>query len=293
MTASRDTAGLLLAFVGMVLFAGTLPATRLAVEGFDPLFLTALRISIAAATASAALMAMRRPIPTRNQVIACLKAGLFTVALFPLFAALAMMTVPASHGGVVLGISPLATAVAAALLAKERPSLGFWFAGVIGAALVVVFMVRHSSLAEASLGDLFLLATVVIGSLGYTLSGKAAALMPGWEVISWSVVMYAPLALVGTVLLWPHDIGAVAAPQWGGLLYVALVSQYLSFFVYNVAMVRAGVARAGQMLLLQPFIIVAMAWPVNGEPIELETLLFAAAVVGVVVIGQRMRVTRG
>lgn len=293
MTGPRDTTGLLLAFFGMVLFAGTLPATRLAVQGFDPLFLTAARITIAGVAASAALIAMRRRIPSREKLVACFISGLFTVALFPLFAALAMMTVPAAHGGVVIGILPLATAVAAAVLAKERPSPGFWITGIIGSVLVVVFMIRDTDLNDTHWGDLFLLATVVIGAIGYTLSGKASALMPGWEVISWSVVMYAPLALLGTILLWPANIAAVPAPQWGALLYVALVSQYLSFFVYNVAMRRIGVARAGQMLLLQPFTVVALAWPVNGEPIALKTLLFAVAVVGVVMIGQRMRVTRG
>jgi drug/metabolite transporter (DMT)-like permease len=293
MTSPRNTTGLLLAFFGMVLFAGTLPATRLAVQGFDPLFLTAMRITIAGAAAALALIVMRRRIPSREKLIACFVAGLFTVALFPLCAALAMMSVPAAHGGVVMGILPLATAIAAALLAKERPSFGFWITGVIGSALVVAFMIRDTGVSDAHWGDLFLLATVVFGGIGYTLSGKATALMPGWEVISWSVVMYAPLTLIATILLWPANIAAVPAPQWGALFYVALVSQYLSFFVYNVAMLRIGVARAGQMLLLQPFTVVALAWPVNGEPIALKTLAFAAAVVVVVMIGQRMRVTRG
>ncbi|MBN9048684.1 MAG: DMT family transporter [Rhizobiales bacterium] len=293
MTGPRDTTGLLLAFFGMVLFAGTLPATRLAVQGFDPLFLTAMRITIAGIAASLALIVARRGIPSRNKLIACFIAGLFTVALFPLCAALAMMSVPAAHGGVVMGILPLATAVAAAALAKERPSLGFWITGVIGSALVVMFMIRDTGVSDAHWGDLFLLATVVFGGIGYTLSGKATALMPGWEVISWSVVMYAPLTLIAVILLWPANIASVPAPQWSALLYVALVSQYLSFFVYNAAMLRIGVARAGQMLLLQPFTVVALAWPVNGEPIELKTLLFAAAVVVIVMIGQRMRVTRG
>jgi len=293
MTSPRNTTGLLLAFFGMVLFAGTLPATRLAVQGFDPLFLTAMRITIAGAAAALALIGMRRRIPSREKLIACFVAGLFTVALFPLCAALAMMSVPAAHGGVVMGILPLATAIAAALLAKERPSFGFWITGVIGSALVVAFMIRDTGVSDAHWGDLFLLATVVFGGIGYTLSGKATALMPGWEVISWSVVMYAPLTLIATILLWPANIAAVPAPQWGALFYVALVSQYLSFFVYNVAMLRIGVARAGQMLLLQPFTVVALAWPVNGEPIALKTLAFAAAVVVVVMIGQRMRVSRG
>ena len=53
-----------------------------------------------------------------------------------------------------------------------------------------------------------------------------------------------------------------------------------------------GIARVGQMMLLQPFIIVALAWPVNDEPMSLETLAFAAAVVATVLIGQRTRVGR-
>ena len=48
----------------------------------------------------------------------------------------------------------------------------------------------------------------------------------------------------------------------------------------------------GQIMLLQPFMIVALALPVNGEPIDIETILFAAAVVTTVLIGQRMRVER-
>jgi len=51
-----------------------------------------------------------------------------------------------------------------------------------------------------------------------------------------------------------------------------------------------GIARAGQVMLLQPFVIVALAWVVNGEPITLETIAFAAAVVVTVLIGQRARV---
>ena len=85
--------------------------------------------------------------------------------------------------------------------------------------------------------------------------------MPGWEVISWQVVIF-------------------------------LLSQYTAFFVFNAALAIGGIARVGQVMLLQPFVIVALALPVNGEPINIETILFAAAVVATVLIGQRMRVAR-
>jgi drug/metabolite transporter (DMT)-like permease len=116
--------------------------------------------------------------------------------------------------------------------------------------------------------------------------------MPGWEVISWQVVCLLPLAVLGTLALWPADIAAVSVSSWMGLGYIGLVSQYTGFFVFNAAMAMIGIARVGQIMLLQPFMIVALAWPVNGEPIDLETLGFAAAVVMTVVIGQRTRVAR-
>jgi drug/metabolite transporter (DMT)-like permease len=111
-------------------------------------------------------------------------------------------------------------------------------------------------------------------------------------VISWQVAMFLPLTLPLTVLLWPHNLALAPISAWAGLAYVATVSMYLGFFVFNAALAMAGVARASQVMLLQPFIIVALSIPVNGERFDPETLVFAGAVVAVVLIGQQMRVKR-
>jgi drug/metabolite transporter (DMT)-like permease len=256
------------------------------------LFLTAARATIAGIAGAAVLLGTGRPIPPRQKLFELFGAGCCTIFAFPLFIALAMMTVPAAHGGVVFGILPLATAAAAAILAHERPSAGFWIASIAGAGLVLAFIVRRSGFEAVSAGDVFLLGAVAAGACGYTLSGKLTAKMPGWEVISWGVVIFLPLAAVITIALWPANFSNTPASAFAGLAYVGLISQYLSFFVFNAAMAMAGVARVGQVLLLQPFVIVALAWPVNGERIEFETLLFAAAVVATVLIGQRMRIKR-
>ena len=292
MTTSGKKLGLLLGFLGMCLFAGTLPATRLAVFGFDPWFLTVARAALAGSAGLIVLLVMRRRVPPRSLWLEMVVAALCTVVGFPLFAALAMMTVPAAHGGVVLGILPLATAAAAAVFAHERPSLGFWLASAIGAIIVLTFMLRRSGGETFSASDLFLLGTVASGALGYTFSGRLAARMPGWEVISWQVVIFLPLATLATFALWPANIASVSISSWAGLGYVGFVSQYTAFFVFNAALAIGGIARVGQVMLLQPFAIVALALPVNGEPINVETILFAAAVVATVLIGQRMRVVR-
>jgi drug/metabolite transporter (DMT)-like permease len=288
----HERLGLLLGFFGMCLFAGTLPATRLAVYGFNPIFLTAARAVLAGSAGLIVLLVVRRRVPPRSLWFEMFVAAICTVVGFPLFAALAMMTVPAAHGGVVLGILPLATAAAAAVFAHERPSTGFWLASAIGALLVLTFMLRRNAGETFSAGDLFLLGTVASGALGYTFSGRLAGHMPGWEVISWQVVIFLPLAILATFALWPNDIAHAPISSWAGLGYVGFVSQYTAFFVFNAALAIGGIARVGQVMLLQPFVIVALALPVNGEPIDVETILFAAAVVITVLIGQRMRVTR-
>lgn len=293
MTTPREKFGLTLGVAGVLLFGGTLPATRLAVTAFDPLFLSAARASIAGCAGLLLLIAMRRPLPPRDLWRDLLLAGLCTIIGFPVFMALAMAHVPASHGGVVLGIIPLATAAAAALVAHERPSVGFWAASAAGAAIVLVFMVRQSAANTIELGDLYLLGTVISGAFGYALSGRLSRTLPGWEVISWQVAGFLPLSLLATKLLVPATFADVPAHAWAGLTYVSFISQFFAFFVFNAAMAMGGVARVGQLMLLQPFVIVALSVPVNGERFQPSTLLYAAAVVATVIVGQRMRVTRG
>lgn len=294
MIGSRERWGTALGIAGVVLFGGTLPATRLAVaNNFDPLFLTAVRASVAGCAGLALLVLLRRPFPSAKVWFELAAAGLCTIVGFPVFMALAMAHVPAAHGGVVLGIVPLATVAAAALVAGERPSLGFWLASATGAAVVTAFMLHDQGSSGFALGDLFLLGTVLSGAFGYATSGRLSMRMPGWEVICWQVAGFLPLSLLAALSMWPwQHLDHIAIAAWAGLAYVSFVSQFLAFFVFNAAMALAGVARAGQLMLLQPFVIVVLADPINGEPIRLHTLAYAAAVCLVVVVGQRMRVQR-
>lgn len=110
--------------------------------------------------------------------------------------------------------------------------------------------------------------------------------------MSWQVAGFLPIFALLTLALWPHHLAAIPPAAWGRLAYVGLVRQYLAFFVYNAAMALTGVARVGQLMLLQPFVIVVLAALVNGESIRLMTLAYAGTVVAAVFIGQRMSVQR-
>ena len=62
------TGGWISGFLGMVIFSGSLPATRVAVMAFDPVFLTAARAAIAGLLGLALLLALRQRRPSRSDL---------------------------------------------------------------------------------------------------------------------------------------------------------------------------------------------------------------------------------
>ena len=196
--ASRERLGLFLGFIGMAIFGGTLPATRIAVSAIDPVALTALRTAIAGLCSFVLLLALRRPLPPRALWPQLAIAMLCVSIAFPFLMALGMQSVDASHGGVVLGILPIATALVAVVITHERPRPLFWIASLAGAALVIAFALRQGG-GAISAGDLFLFAAVAVSAIGYAFSGKLTSQMPGWEVISWVLVMALPISLPAAV----------------------------------------------------------------------------------------------
>src|SRR5215470_11847043 len=193
-TVSHERLGLLLGFVGMAIFGGTLPATRIAVSAIDPVALTALRTAIAGFCSLVLVIVLRRKFPPRELWFQLAVASICIVILFPFLMALAVRTVDASHGGVVMGALPIATAFVAVLTTHERPKPLFWIASLAGATLVVAFALRQGGGALSS-GDLLLFAAIAASAIGYAFSGRLTSCMPGWEVISWALVVALPLSL--------------------------------------------------------------------------------------------------
>lgn len=289
MTTDAERLGLALGALGVIIFGGTLPATRLAVADLDFAFVTAGRAVCAGLIAGAALWIFRRPVPARADWPTLALASALLVWGFPLCTSFAMTLGSAGHGGVVLAVMPLATALAGAWLMGERPSGRFWIVSLIGAALVLTFVVWTGDSEADGLGpgDLALLGCIVTAAIGYALSARLTRRMAGWEVISWALVLSLPLSAPVAALTAPSDWTAIRLPSWAGFAYVAVMSQYLGFFAWNAGMALGGVARVSQIQLLQTFVTLALAAWVLGEPLEPITVAFAAAVVAVVALGRR------
>ncbi|MEN3366209.1 MAG: hypothetical protein V7606_3483, partial [Burkholderiales bacterium] len=231
------------------------------------------------------------PRPTRSQWKALIITALGVVVGFPVFSSIAMRYVPASHGAVVLGILPLATALFGALRFGERPSVGFWIAAVFGSGIVVAFALWQGG-GELHMADLALFAAVVAAAMGYAEGGRLSQTMGGERVICWALVLSMPVLLPVSVWLGWH-YGVSASPQaWMAFAYVSLFSMFIGFFFWYRGLALGGIARVGQVQLLQPFLTLLGAAIIVGEALEAHHFLFAVAVIGVVAIGRRMSIRR-
>ena len=288
--------GFALGVLGVVIFAMTLPMTRLAVGAagdpqLPPAFVTAGRAGLAGLLSLVYLRWVGASRPARAFWPALLVCALGTVLGFPLFLALALRHVDAMHAAVVTGVLPLGTAMAAALWLRQRGSPGFWVCAVIGCALVLAFAALRGQ-GGLSAADGLLLLAVACASIGYVAGAQVSARLPAEQVICWVLVLSLPLTLPAMVATWPSNAAAVRASAWGGLAYVTLFSMWLGFFAWYRGLALGGVLRVSQVQLLQPFLALLFAVPVLGERLDAVTLGFALAVMAVVLVGKRMPLKR-
>ncbi|MFL6658403.1 MAG: DMT family transporter [Massilia sp.] len=291
---SRETSGMLLGLVGVIIFGMTFPATRLAVADLPADFVALGRAVTAAMLACAWLLYKRQPFPARAAWLPLAAVAGGCIVGFPWLTSIALKTVPASHGAVLVGVLPLATAAFSALRGNERPSRGFWLMALTGTALVIAFALRQSG-GSFHQADLLMFLAVLLAAIGYTEGARLAQTMGGQQVISWALVLAAPLlAPLLLWLTWPHAalLAAAGWKAWSGFAYVSAFSMYIGFFFWYGGMARGGIARVGQVQLVQPFVTLAGAAVVLGEPVSAAHLLFAFAVIAVVAMGRTMRVQR-
>jgi drug/metabolite transporter (DMT)-like permease len=289
---SDESSGMLLGLIGVAMFSLTLPFTRMAVAELPAVFVALGRALVAAALAGGWLWARRVPLPRRAALLPLALVAGGCIIGFPWLTSIALRSLPASHGAVLLGILPLATALLSALRGNEKPSAGFWAMALLGSAIVVGFALRQSG-GSFHPADVLMFIAVLLAAIGYAEGGRLARSMGGQQVICWALVLTAPLLL--PLLLWQSwdQFGLIAAAgprAWTGFAYVSAFSMFLGFFFWYGGMARGGVARVGQVQLVQPFLTLFGAALLLGEALTWSNCLFALAVIVVVAVGRKMPV---
>jgi drug/metabolite transporter (DMT)-like permease len=293
----REIRGLWLGLLGVVIFAITLPMTRLAVgpasdPQLPPLFVTAGRAAVAGLLSIAYLGFTAAPRLARCHWGALAVSAAGTVVGFPLFLSLALRQVDAMHAAVVTGVLPLGTAIAAAVYFRQRPSNGFWACAVLGCALVLGFAAYQGG-GRLHAADGLLLLSVASASIGYVAGARISAQVPAEQVICWVLVGSLPLTAPVMWAAWP-DLAAqpVRLAAWGGFAYVTVFSMWLGFFAWYRGLALGGTVRVSQVQLVQPFLALLFAVPILGEALNATTVVFSLAVIATVFAGKKMPVRR-
>ncbi len=274
--------GWLNGLLGVVIFSGSLPATRVAVLDLDPLFLTFARAAIAGLSGLALLALFERRRPARDDLVPLVVVALGVVVGFPLLTALALRHVTSAHAIAFVGLLPFATALFGVLRGGERPRPVFWIFSVLGSALVAGYALSGSG-AQASLaGDLLMMGAILACGLGYAEGARLSRRLGGWQVISWALVLSLPVMLPLAVLKAPSTWAGVGWPALVSLAYVSLFSMLIGFVFWYRGLAQGGIAAVGQLQLLQPFLGLALAATLLGEPVGWGLVAVAAGVVACV-----------
>jgi len=276
--ALEKTSGWINGFIGVVIFSGSLPATRVAVLEFDPVFLTVVRAAIAGVLAVALLWLFREQRPARNQWLSLLIVAMGVVLGFPLLTALALQHVTSAHSIVFVGLLPLATAIFAVLRGGERPRPVFWMFSILGSALVVGFALAQGLTASPT-GDLLMLAAILACGLGYAEGAKLSRTLGGWQVICWALVLSLPLMAVLSLCLAPASFSTISLSAWLCLGYVSLFSMLIGFVFWYRGLAQGGIAAVGQLQLLQPFFGLALAATLLHEHVSIGMLAVTLGVI--------------
>lgn len=280
------TSGWLNGFIGMLIFSGSLPATRAAVTGFEPLFLTAARASIAGLLGIALLLLLRQKRPSRGDLVPLLIVAGGVVVGFPLLTALALQHITSAHSLVFIGLLPLSTALFGVLRGGERPRPAFWLFSGAGSALVVAFALREG-VSIAPLGDGLMLAAILVCGLGYAEGARLSRRLGGWQVISWALTLSLPGMLALALYSWPSSFAQVQTQAWVGLAYVSLFSMLIGFVFWYRGLAQGGIAAVGQLQLLQPFFGLGLAAALLGETVSATMLAVTLGIVACVAGAKR------
>ncbi len=263
---SLPVRGLIYGLIGVIIFGGSLPATRAAVLALDPWFVSAARAVGAACLGILWLSAARQPLPGRRDFLGLAVVGLCVVIGFPVLTGLAMQWVSASHGILFVGLIPLATCLVGALLGTVRPKRPFWLWAAMGSISVGTYAIYQGG-GDFGMADFLMVGAIVATGIGYAEGARLSHHMKPAAVISWALVVSLPLTLPALILTWPESTRSVPVSAWLGLGYVTLFSMFIGFLFWYRGLVLGGTARVSQIQLFQPFIGLGLAAVFLGEQV--------------------------
>jgi drug/metabolite transporter (DMT)-like permease len=285
------TLGVLLA---ITLWGISFVATKSVLREIPPVTLVFTRFAIGVLFLTTVLLWRKEPLlPPRHSWRTVALLGFLGVFFHQVVQSYALTLTSATHTGWLIGLTPIWSAVLAALFLSERfgaMKAGGLALGFLGAAVIVSRRGSASGVADHATvtGDLLVLATTVNWAV-YTILGRkalaklgAASLTAGAMLAGWLMLLPLFVALEG----W-RDWSALTPHGWGGVLFLGIGCSGLGYLLWCAGLSRLPASRVAAFLYLEPLVTLVAAMIVLGEPLDLATIAGGLCVLAGVLVIQR------
>ena len=275
----------LIAFAGVILVGGgNAIAIRLSNNELAPLWGAGLRFVVASAIFFVIMMIMRLPVPKGWALLGILVFGLLGGTLGVGLFYLGLKEVSAGMGQIVIALAPLFTFFLAQAHGQER----FRWRGLVGAVLALAgILVAFGGQLSTSLALWSLLALVGAAAC-YAEINVIGKMIPGAHPISMNAFA---LGIGGVgLLVWSLLAGEKqtlpsSTATWAALTYLVIVGSVVMFALYLFVLQRWTASATSFQYVLFPFVTIAAAAPLLGEPVTWPLVVGGALVLVGVVVG--------
>ncbi len=237
-------------------------------HGFQPLAYGALRYAAAAVLAVAVALFLERSLSVggrRNLLLIALAAGFLLINQVSFVYALKLSS--ATTVALIMGTTPIFTAIVASLVGLERLTPQFWIATAVGFAGVALVALGSGGGISSDLGGV-LLAIALSASWG-CYSVLIAPLMRRYSPYRISAVvlcvMCVPFVALSSVQIASQDYSSISPLIWACLAFAIVGPLFLTNLLWFTAVHRVGPARATLFANVQPFVAALFAFLILSE----------------------------
>ena len=237
-------------------------------HGFQPLAYGALRYAAAALLAVSVALFLERSLSVggrRNLLLIALAAGFLLINQVSFVYALKLSS--ATTVALILGTTPIFTAIVASLVGLERLTPQFWIATAVAFAGVALVALGSGGGISSDLGGV-LLAIALSASWG-CYSVLIAPLMRRYSPYRISAVvlcvMCVPFVALSSVQIASQDYSSISPLIWACLAFAIVGPLFLTNLLWFTAVHRVGPARATLFANVQPFVAALFAFLILSE----------------------------
>jgi drug/metabolite transporter (DMT)-like permease len=231
-------------------------------HGFQPLAYGALRYAAAAVLAVAVALFLERSLSVggrRSLLLIALAAGFLLINQVSFVYALKLSS--ATTVALIMGTTPIFTAIVASLVGLERLTPQFWIATAVGFAGVALVALGSGGGISSDLGGV-LLAIALSASWG-CYSVLIAPLMRRYSPYRISAVVL--FVALSSVQIASQDYSSISPLIWACLAFAIVGPLFLTNLLWFTAVHRVGPARATLFANVQPFVAALFAFLILSE----------------------------